>query len=310
MSQTYLALRALDHELEIARSTRDAANNALRLVEARRTSGVASGLDVRQAEQLLYTATGQIASIEREIALAENALSLLLGHVPGDIPRGRPLEDMQAPPTIPAGLPSALLERRPDIRRAEQELIAANAQIGAAKADYFPRISLTGFLGVQSRQLSDLLSGPAVLASAGVGAAGPIFNAGRTRNNVRLAEAIHGEALVNYQRVIYSAFRDVSDGLAGYAKTNQQRIEQEHLVETLTASAQLAAQRYQGGSGQLSPGPRCAEKSLPGRARPRTPAAAGSRVARSAVSGARRWVDSAKLNEEGELVERHLGSSA
>jgi NodT family efflux transporter outer membrane factor (OMF) lipoprotein len=247
VSQTYLALRALDHELDIARSTRDAANNALRLVEARRTSGVASGLDVRQAEQLLYTATGQIASIEREIALAENALSLLLGHVPGDIPRGRPLEDMQAPPTIPAGLPSALLERRPDIRRAEQELIAANAQIGAAKADYFPRISLTGFLGVQSRQLSDLLSGPAVLASAGVGAAGPIFNAGRTRNNVRLAEAIHGEALVNYQRVIYSAFRDVSDGLAGYAKTNQQRVEQEHLVETLTASAQLAAQRYQGG---------------------------------------------------------------
>jgi len=247
VSQTYLALRALDHELEIARTTRDAANNALRLVEARRTSGVASGLDVRQAEQLLYTATGQIASIEREIALAENALSLLLGHVPGDIPRGRPLEDMQAPPTVPAGLPSALLERRPDIRRAEQELIAANAQIGAAKADYFPRISLTGFLGVQSRQLSDLLSGPAVLASAGVGAAGPIFNAGRTRNNVRLAEAIHGEALVNYQRVIYSAFRDVSDGLAGYAKTNQQRVEQEHLVETLTASAQLAAQRYQGG---------------------------------------------------------------
>src|SRR3954464_5743934 len=247
VSQTYLAVRALDLELEIATRTRDVAIDNLRLVEARRASGVASGLDVRQAEQLLYTATGQIASIEREIALAENALSLLLGHVPGDIPRGRPLEDRAAPPTIPAGLPSALLERRPDIRRAEQELIAANAQIGAAKADYFPRISLTGFLGVQSRQLSDLLSGPAVLASAGVGAAGPIFNAGRTRHNVRLAEAIHGEALVNYQRVIYSAFRDVSDGLAGYAKTNQQRVEQEHLVETLTASAQLAAQRYQGG---------------------------------------------------------------
>jgi outer membrane protein, multidrug efflux system len=247
VSQTYLALRALDHELEIARSTRDAATNALRLVEARRTSGVASGLDVRQAEQLLYTATGQIASIEREIALAENALSLLLGHVPGDIPRGRALEAMQAPPSIPAGLPSSLLERRPDIRRAEQELVAANAQIGAAKADYFPRISLTGFLGVQSRQLSDLLSGPAVLATAGVGAAGPIFDAGRTRNNVRLAEAIHGEALVNYQRVIYGAFRDVSDGLAGYEKTNQQRVEQEHLVETLAASAQLATQRYQGG---------------------------------------------------------------
>jgi multidrug efflux system outer membrane protein len=247
VSETYLALRALDLELEIARRTRDAATENLRLTEARRASGAASGLDVRQAEQLLFTATGQIASIEREIALAENALSLLLGHVPGDIPRGRPLEAFQAPPTVPAGLPSALLERRPDIRRAEQELVAANAQIGVAKADYFPRISLTGFFGVQSRALSDLLSGPAVLASAGVGAAVPVFNAGRTRNNVKLAEAVHGEAVVNYQRVIYTAFRDVSDGLASYSKTNEQRTQQERLVEALTASSQLATQRYQGG---------------------------------------------------------------
>jgi NodT family efflux transporter outer membrane factor (OMF) lipoprotein len=246
VGQTYLALRALDLELEIAKRTRDAANDNLRLVEARRASGVASGLDVRQAEQLLYTATGQIASIERESALAENALSLLLGHAPEDIPRGRALESFQVP-TVPAGLPSALLERRPDIREAEQQLISANAQIGAAKADYFPRISLTGFFGAQSRQLSDLLSGPAVLASAGLGAAVPVFNAGRTRNNVKLAEAIHGEALVNYQRVIYSAFRDVSDGLASYSKTTEQRTQQERLVEALTASSQLATQRYQGG---------------------------------------------------------------
>jgi NodT family efflux transporter outer membrane factor (OMF) lipoprotein len=247
VSETYLGIRALDFQLEIATRTRDIAHDNLRLVEARRASGVASGLDVRQAEQLLYTATGQIASIQREIALAENALSLLLGHTPQDIPRGRPLDAMQAPPAVPAGLPSSLLERRPDIRAAEQQLIAANAQIGVAKADYFPRISLTAFLGVQSRQLSDLLSGPAVLASGGLGAAVPVFSAGRTRNNVRLAEAVHGEAVVNYQRVIYTAFRDVSDGLAGYAKTNEQRIEQEHLVEALTASAQLATQRYQGG---------------------------------------------------------------
>lgn len=247
VSQTYLAIRALDLELEIAKRTRDAANNNLQLVEARRASGVASGLDVRQAEQLLFTATGQIASIEREIALAENALSLLLGHAPGDIPRGRPLEAMQAPPTVPAGLPSALLERRPDIRQAEQELVAANAQIGAAKADYFPRISLTGFFGAQSRQLSDLLSGPAVLASAGVGAAAPLFNAGRTRNNVKLAEAVHGETLVNYQRAIYSAFRDVSDSLASYTKTTEQRTQQERLVEALSAASQLSTQRYQGG---------------------------------------------------------------
>jgi multidrug efflux system outer membrane protein len=247
VSENYLALRGLDLELEIARRTREVANDNLRLTEARRTSGVASALDVRQAEQLLFTATGQIASIEREIALSENALSLLLGHAPGDIPRGRPLEALQAPPAVPAGLPSALLERRPDIRRAEQELIAANAQIGAAKAEYFPRISLTGFLGGQSRALTDLLSGPARLATAGVSAAAPVFNAGRTRNNVKLAEAIHGEAIVNYQRVIYTAFRDVSDGLAAYTKTTEQRTQQEQLVQALSESARLATQRYQGG---------------------------------------------------------------
>lgn len=247
VSDTYLALRALDLELEIAKRTRDVANDSLRLTEARRASGVASALDVRQAEQLLFTATGQIASIEREIAQAENALSLLLGHVPGDVPRGRPLEALQAPPAVPAGLPSALLERRPDIRRAEQELVAANAQIGAAKAEYFPRISLTGFLGGQSRALTDLLSAPARVATASLGATAPVFNAGRTRGNVKLAEAIHREAIVNYQRVIYTAFRDVSDGLAAYTKTNEQRTQQERLVEALTASSQLATQRYQGG---------------------------------------------------------------
>jgi NodT family efflux transporter outer membrane factor (OMF) lipoprotein len=247
VSQTYLALRALDLELEIARRTRDVATDSLRLTESRRANGVASALDVRQAEQLLFTTTGQIASIEREIAQAENTLSLLLGQVPGDIPRGRTLDALQAPPSVPAGLPSTLLERRPDIRRAEQELVAANARIGAAKAEYFPRISLTGFLGAQSRALSDLLSGPARLATASVGAAAPIFNAGRTRSNVELAQAIHREAVISYQRAIYTAFRDVSDGLAAYSKTNEQRTQQEQLVQALTESARLARQRYEGG---------------------------------------------------------------
>ena len=247
VSDTYLSLRALDLELAIATRTRDVAINSLKLTEARRATGVANGLDVRQAEQLLFTTTGQIASIEREIAQAENALSLLLGQAPGDVPRGRPLEALEAPPSVPAGLPSALLERRPDIRRAEQDLIAANAQIGAAKADYFPRISLTGFLGGQSRALTDLLSGPARLATASVGAAAPVFNAGRTRSNVRLAEAIHGEAIVNYQRAIYTAFRDVSDSLAAYTKTTEQRAQQERLVAALTESTRLATQRYEGG---------------------------------------------------------------
>jgi outer membrane protein, multidrug efflux system len=247
VTDTYLALRALDSELEIAMRTREVAANNLRLIQERRDIGIASGLDVQQAQQLLYTATGQIASLEREIAQAENALSLLLGQAPADVPRGRPLDAFQAPPSVPVGLPSALLERRPDIRQAEQQLIAANAEIGAAKAEYFPRISLTGFFGGQSRALAELLTGPGRVASASLGATAPVFNAGRTRATVRLAEALKGEALVNYQRVIYTALRDVADSLAGYVKTSEQRTEQERLVEALRASARLSTERYQGG---------------------------------------------------------------
>lgn len=247
VSQTYLALRALDLEREIATRTRDVATESLRLTETRRTRGVASGLDVRQAEQLLFTATGQIASLERQITQTENALSLLLGRAPGDVPRGRALDALAAPPSVPAGLPSALLERRPDIRQAEQELIAASAAIGAAKAEYFPRISLTGFLGAQSRALSDLLTGSARLASASVGGTAPIFNAGRTRGNVQLAEAVQREALVNYERAVYTAFRDVADSLAAHTRTGEQRVQQERLVDALRESSRLATQRYEGG---------------------------------------------------------------
>jgi multidrug efflux system outer membrane protein len=247
VTQTYLALRELDLELDIARRTRDVANDALRLVEARRTGGVASALDVRQAQQLLFTATARIAGVEREIAQVENALSLLLGRMPGDVTRGQPLEAVHPPPSVPAGLPSSLLERRPDIRQAEQELIAANARIGAAKAEYFPRIALTGFFGAQSRALTDLISGPAAVASAGLGATAPIFNAGRTRKNVELAEAIQREAAVNYQRAIHTAFRDVADSLAAHTKTSEERQQQERLVEALQESSRLALERYQGG---------------------------------------------------------------
>ena len=247
VTETYLLLRALDLELEIATRTRDVATDSLRLTEARRDRGVATALDVRQAEQLLFIATGQIASVEREVAQTENALSLLLGRFPGNVPRGLALERFKAPPAVPAGLPSALLERRPDIRQAEQELIAANARIGAAKAEYFPRIGLTGFLGAQSRALSDLLTGPARIWTAGAGASVPIFNAGRTGATVRLTEAVQRELVVNYQRVIYTAFREVSDSLAGYRKTSEQRAQQERLVEALRASARLSVQRYEGG---------------------------------------------------------------
>jgi multidrug efflux system outer membrane protein len=247
VTAAYLALRAFDAEAEIARRTRDIGAEGLRLTTARRDRGLVSGLDVRQAEQLLYTATGQIAAIERNIAETENALSLLLGRAPGEVPRGLSFDAFTVPPVVPAGLPSDLLERRPDIRQAEQELIAANAQIGAAKAEYFPRISLTGFFGTESRALSDLLSGPARTWSAGASAVAPIFNAGRTRGNVQLAEALQREAVVNYQRAIYVSLREVADALADHRKRAEERAEQERLVEALRRSAGLSTQRYQGG---------------------------------------------------------------
>jgi len=247
VTQNYLALRALDHELEIAKRTRDVATDGLRLTEARRNQGVASGLDVHQAEQLLFTATGQIASLERDVSLTENALSLLLGRLPGDVPRGESLEAFEAPPTVPAGLPSALLERRPDIREAEQRLHAATAQIGVARADYFPRLSLTGFFGAQSRALTDLLTGPAQLASASVAAAAPLVNRGRVTGNVRFAESAQREAAIVYERVVFTAFQDVSDSLTTYARTRDQRTEQERLVGALRESARLSTQRYQTG---------------------------------------------------------------
>jgi multidrug efflux system outer membrane protein len=218
------------------------------LTELRRDRGVATRLDVRQAEQLLYTATGQIASVQREIAQTEDALNLLLGRAPGDVPRGGgPVQTLEAPPLVPAGLPSSLLERRPDIRQAEQMLVAANAQIGVAKTDFFPRIGLTGVLGVESRDLAELLTAPARTWSVAAAAAAPIFNAGRTRANVRLSESVERELLVNYRRTIYQALREVSDALAGYHKTGEQREQQERLVAALRDAVRLSTDRYQGG---------------------------------------------------------------
>jgi NodT family efflux transporter outer membrane factor (OMF) lipoprotein len=247
VSSAYFALRELDLELEIARKTRAVAEDGLRLTKLRRDQGAATGLDVRQAEQFLYTATAQIASIERAIGQTENALSLLLGNPPGDIPRGRALEEFRAPPQVPPGLPSTLLERRPDIREAERTLIAANALIGAARAQYFPQISLTGFLGGQSRALTDLFSGPARLWTFAPGATLPIFNAGRIRSNVRFTEAQQREALIRYEQSIQTAFREVSDSLIGYRKTVEQREQQELLVNALRETQRLATIRYRGG---------------------------------------------------------------
>lgn len=243
----YFLLRERDLELQIARQTGDIAKDNLRLVQLRHSGGAATGLDEHQAEQFLYTATAQIASAERDIAQTENALSLLLGQAPGDIARGKSIEQFTLPAQVPPGLPSSLLERRPDIRQAEETLIAANAQIGAAKALYFPQISLTGFLGGQSRGLTNLFTGPARLWTLAPAATAPIFNAGQVRAGVRLTEAQEREMLLAYRKSILNAFKEVSDALAGYSRTREQRTQEALLVTALQESTRLSRLRYQGG---------------------------------------------------------------
>lgn len=243
----YLQLRELDLELEIAEKTRKVAEDGLRLTKLRRENGVATGLDVRQAETLLYTATSQRAATEREIEQQENAINLLLGGSPGTVKRGRELSEIAEPQSIPAGLPSSLLERRPDIRQAEQQLVAANAEIGAAKAQYFPQISLSSYVGGQSRSLSSLFTGPARLWNFSPGATMPIFNAGRIRSNVRYTEAVQREAELNYRKTVQNAFREVSDSLIAHGRLQEQRAQQELLVNALSESARLSNARYRGG---------------------------------------------------------------
>ena len=247
VSSAYFQLLELDRELEVSRRTRDAASESLRIVKLRRDQGAASGLDVRQAEQLLYTATAQIEALERGIGQTANALSVLLGEPPTEQPRGRSLDQVPVPPQAPPGLPSALLERRPDIRQAEQNLIAANAEIGAARAQYFPRISLTAFAGGQSRALTDIAAVPARFLTISPALMAPIFRAGQIRNQVRLTEAQQRELLVAYERAIYNALREVSDSLIGFDRTRKQREQQQELVRTLSESVRLSTLRYEGG---------------------------------------------------------------
>lgn len=243
----YLALRAADLELEIAHKTKEVAENGLRLTRVRRSGGAATGLDVSQAEQLLRTANAQIAASERAVALAENALSVLLGEYPSAIPRGKVLEAFISPSEVPAGLPASLLERRPDIRRAEQMLIAANAQIGVARAQYFPQISLTGFMGGQSRYLEELFTGPARMWNFTPSLTAPVFNAGRIRGGVKYSEAGQRAALLEYEKTIQTAFREVADSLAVHEKTREQREQQQMLVAALRESDRLSNLRYRGG---------------------------------------------------------------
>ncbi len=243
----YFSLLELDGELEIAKSTLATRKDSLRLITLRQQGGVATMLDVRQGEELVYQASQTIPDTERSIEQTENQISLLLGNSPGPIPRGQSLTNQQELPAVPAGLPSSLLERRPDIRAAEENLEAQHALIYAAKAAYFPRISLTGALGFQSNQLSNLFTGPSSVWSFLPQITQPIFTAGRLKSNVKFAKAQQELALVQYQQTIQSAFRDVSDALVQYRKVKEIRTQQELLVTTLRDRSRLAYLRYQGG---------------------------------------------------------------
>ena len=248
VAASYFQLRALDLQLEISRRTLASRQESLQLTRALSDGGVGTLLDVRQAEQLVSVAAEEIPDFERRIQQQENFISTLLGNNPGPIARGMKLTEQPHLPEVPAGIPSRLLERRPDIRAAEAELMAANAQIGVAKAAYFPQITLTANSGFQSSALTSLFTGPAGFWNFGGGLTQPIFAGGRIKSGVRLSEAREKELVLTYQQTIQQAFRGVSDSLIGYQKNREFREHQQELVLAAQDAARLSELRYRGGA--------------------------------------------------------------
>ena len=247
VASAYFQLLELDSQMEISRNTLRSRRESLRLVEVRAKGGATSLLDVRQSEQLVYTAAAAIPDLERRIEQQENLISILLGKNPAPVTRGKSLVENAILPTVPAGLPSSLLGRRPDIQSSEQQLIAANARIGVAKAAYFPQITLTAVGGYQSPALTNLFTGPAGLWNFGGQLVQPIFTGGRIRSNVRLTEAQQQEAVLVYQQSIQQAFREVSDSLVAYRKNQEFRTQQELLTNSAQDATRLSDMRYRGG---------------------------------------------------------------
>ena len=247
VAAAYFALRELDLELEISRRTLASRQESLGLIRLLADRGLASLLDVRQAEQLVYTASQAIPDLERRIEQQENQISLLTGSLPAAVPRGMALTEQPLAAEVPSGLPSALLERRPDIREAEQRLIALNAQIGAIRARAFPQITLTAVGGFQSASLADLFSGPAGLWTFVGDLTQPIFQKGKLRAGVRLAEAEQQEAVLAYEQAVRQAFREVADALVAIRKSQEFRHQQELLAAAAEDAARLSGVRYRGG---------------------------------------------------------------
>ncbi len=247
IAQAYFELQELDLELEIAKLTSRTREETLELIRLRKMMGQSSTLDIRRAEQEVARAQAVIPDLERQIGQKENQLSILVGRNPDTVIRASGLEDQTFPPDVPAGLPSALLVRRPDIQEAEQRLIAANAQIGVAKAAFFPQISLTGNYGAQSLEFSDLFVGTSRIWSFGPSITVPIFQAGRNLANLEVAEARHDQAVISYEQAIQQAFREVEDALIGHQKTREIRVVQEELLRVSREARQLAQLEYLNG---------------------------------------------------------------
>jgi len=227
IAAAYLELLELDLELEIVENTYRARTNSLELTRSREQGGVAAIQDVHQARILVFTAEAARVDITRRIEQQENLLSILLGRNPGHIARGGALVSQTMLADVPPGLPSSLLERRPDLRAAEQQLVAANADIGQAKAAFYPQLTLTGFYGYQTVALSDLFSSPARAWQFGPAITFPLFTGGRLRGNLKLAEARFQESVAAYQRTVQGAFREVSDGLIDYERTREYLVKQQ-----------------------------------------------------------------------------------
>jgi outer membrane protein, multidrug efflux system len=247
VATAYFTLRELDLALDVSNKTLSARQDSMRLTSVLAKNGSASALDLRQAEQLVYTASETIPDLERQIVQQENSLSILLGRNPGPIPRGRALTEQPNPPAIPVGLPSELLERRPDIREAEQTLVAANAEIGVAKAALFPSISLTGTAGFESFALNNLFSHAQRAWNGAASLTQPVFAGGALRAGKRLAEAQEQEMLLTYQQTIMNAFLQVSNSLTAYQKGREFREQQELLTGAADDADRLSKILYQHG---------------------------------------------------------------
>lgn len=247
VASSYFTLLELDRELKVCQDTLKSREESYRLVSAREQGGIATMLDVDQAHSLLLSTKTSLTMVEMEIEQQENYISQLLGNYPRDIPRGKTLAEQFSGTPLPEGLTSSLLENRPDIRQAEYNLIAANAQIGVARAAYFPQISLTGTGGTISKELSDLFTGSSLAWSFQPQITIPIFTGGKIKSQVQVTESQQRQALINYEKTIQNAFREVSDSLTGYNKCREFRIEQQKLTDVLKDQSRLSNLRYSGG---------------------------------------------------------------